>query len=86
MDARQPRPEYYRIVVGGKLDDSWAAWLDGMTICRSQARDGTPLVVLTGPVADQAALRGLLSRLWDMNLTVIAVRRIAAPDEPERGA
>jgi len=41
------------------------------------------LIVLTGPIADQAALRGLLSRLWDLNLTVIALRRIAPPDEPE---
>ena len=76
----------YRITVQGKLDDSWAPWLDGMAIARAQACDGTPVVVLTGPVADQAALRGLLSRLWDLNLALIALRRIGPPDEPERGA
>ena len=75
----------YQIIVQGKLDASWAAWLDGMVIARPDTRDGMPLVVLTGPVADQAALRGLLWRLWDLNLTVIAVRRIAPPSEPERG-
>jgi hypothetical protein len=85
-DARRPASEYYEISVQGKLDDSWAAWLDGMTISRRQARDGTPLAVLTGPVADQAALRGLLSRLWDLNLVIIDVRRTAPPDASERGA
>ena len=81
----------YQIEVQGRLDESWAAWFDGMAITRSHARDGTPVVVLTGPVADQAALRGLLSRLWDLNLAVIAIAPAGAtgsgpPDEPERGA
>ena len=85
-DAKRQASGFYQIVVQGRLDDSWATWLDGMTIARTHARDGTPVVVLTGPVADQAALRGLLSRLWDLNLTVIAMRRIESPNEPERGA
>jgi hypothetical protein len=91
MDEAQQHPyPTYQIVVQGKLDDSWAAWLDGMAIARAHARDGTPLVVLTGPVADQAALRGLLSRLWDLNLSLIAIAPVGASrsgayDEPERG-
>jgi len=76
----------YQIEVQGRLDDSWAGWLDGMAIARSHACDGTPVVVLTGPVTDQAALRGLLSRLWDLNLTILALRRVTPHDEPERGA
>jgi hypothetical protein len=43
-------------------------------------------VVLTGPVADQAALRGILSRLWDLNLTVVGLRQIDPPEEAERKA
>ena len=76
----------YQIVVQGKLDQGWAAWLDGMTISRTHAPDGTPLVVLSGPVADQAALRGLLARLWDLNLAVIGLRQTAPPGESERGS
>jgi hypothetical protein len=34
-------------------------------------------MVLTGPLADQAALRGVLTRLWDLNLDIISVVRIA---------
>jgi hypothetical protein len=82
-DAKWQASGTYQIEVQGKLDESWAAWLDGMTIARRRASDGTPVVVLTGPVANQAALRGLLAGLWDLNLAVIAVRRIALPDESE---
>jgi hypothetical protein len=85
-DARQPAPQYYEITVQGKIDESWIQWLDGLSIARRQARDGRPLVVLSGPIIDQAALRGLLSQLWDLNLSVIGLRRIAPPDETEREA
>jgi hypothetical protein len=85
-DARRQAPAFYQIEVRGKLDESWTRWLDGMAIARTHARDGTPIVVLSGPVADQSALRGLLSRLWDLNLTILALRRVTPPDEPERGA
>jgi hypothetical protein len=90
-DAKRHASGTYQIVVQGKLDDSWTGWLDGMAITRAHTRDGTPIVVLTGLVADQAALRGLLSRLWDLNLAVIAITPAGAtgsgpPDEPEGGA
>jgi len=34
------------------------------------------ITILTGAVADQAALRGILSRIWDLNLTLISVNRV----------
>jgi len=85
-DAKWQAPATYQIEVQGKLDESWASWLDGMTIARTNVYDGAPVVVLTGPVADQAALRGLLSRLWDLNLTVVGLRQIDPPEEAERKA
>jgi len=51
--------------------------LQSMSIVCEQTADGCPSVVLTGPVADQAALRGVLTRLWDLNLDIISVTRIA---------
>ncbi len=39
----------------------------------TDSSQGLPITVLTGPVVDQAALRGILNRLWDLNLTVISV-------------
>jgi hypothetical protein len=38
------------------------------------------VTTLTGPVADQAALRGMLSKIWDLNLALIAVHQIAKGD------
>jgi hypothetical protein len=69
------RPATYQIVVHGRLDERWSDWLDGMTIAAEHDRDGKPVTTLTGTVADQAALRSLLSRIWDLNLSVVKVYR-----------
>jgi hypothetical protein len=61
----------YQIKVQGKLDESWSDWFSGMTITF-----GSGITKLTGPVADQSALRGILSKIWDLNLTLISVTRI----------
>jgi hypothetical protein len=57
--------------VRGRVAESWSDWFQGLTI--EPERDMT---TLTGCVADQAALRGLLCRIWDMNLTVVSVIRL----------
>ena len=71
----------YRIRVQGNLDPKWSEWMEDMSIVFEQAEDGTPLTVLTGPVTDQAALRGVLTRLWDLNLYIISVTRIEGQRE-----
>lgn len=60
-------PLYYEIRVGGRLDDRWAAWFGGLSLTRMG--DGTTL--LAGPVADQAALYGLLERMRDLGLSLL---------------
>ena len=55
------------------LDDRWAEWFEGMTIARQA--DGT--TVLSGPVADQSALQGLLRRVADLGMTLLSVNAIA---------
>ena len=54
------------------LDDRWAEWFEEMTIVRQP--DGT--TVLSGPVADQAALQGLLRRVADLGMTLLSVNAI----------
>ena len=54
------------------LGDTRTRPADGMTMVYEGAEDDSPITILTGPVADQAALRGLLTRIWDLNLTVIS--------------
>jgi hypothetical protein len=66
----------YQIVVQGNLDPSWSDWFSGMTIAFTAGPDGTLTTTLTGAVADQAALRGILSKLWDLNLTLLWVGQV----------
>lgn len=67
----------YQLVVQGHLPAGWADWFEGMSIVRD--RDGR--TILSGPVVDQAALHGLLARVRDLGLVLIAVSRIE-PDGP----
>lgn len=73
-DERIPGGEgNYEIKVQGKLDERWADWFNGLTI----VSDGH-VTTLTGLVADQAKLRGILSKIWDLNLTVISIVQIGS--------
>jgi hypothetical protein len=67
------RPATYQIKVPGELDESWAEWLGGMTIRVEREGEGPPVTSLTGTV-DQAALQGLLRRLYSVGLPLISVR------------
>ena len=59
----------YEIRVGGHLDDHWSEWL-GLTITRNG--DGTSS--LSGPIADQAHLHGVLAVLRDIGATLLELR------------
>jgi hypothetical protein len=66
----------YQIRVKGHLGDQWADWFEGLTI--SQEKDG--ITVLTGPMADQAALHGLLVKIRNLCLPLISVDRLGRPN------
>ena len=59
----------YDIRLQGHLDTRWAAWFDGLSLTNSS--DGTTLI--QGPVADQAALHGLLQKVRDTGLRLVSV-------------
>jgi hypothetical protein len=61
----------YEIRLKGHLEFRWADWFDGLTLTRES--DGT--TVLSGSVVDQAALHGLLGKVRDLGLPLIAVNR-----------
>lgn len=67
------RTERYEIHVIGHLSPRWAAFFDGMTITARE--DGS--TVMHGPVADQSALHGLIRKLSDLGLPLVAVRPAA---------
>jgi hypothetical protein len=56
----------------GHLDESWSDWAGGMTITVEIDGDGLPVTTLTGTL-DQAALQGLLRRLYSLGLPLISV-------------
>ena len=60
------QPVVYEIRIAGHLPPQWSAWFEGLTV--TPEPDGTTL--LSGPVVDQAALYGMLSRLREMGLTL----------------
>jgi hypothetical protein len=66
------RPVTYQIRVPGYLDKSWSDWAGGMAITFESEDDGPPVTALTGAV-DQAALHGLLRRLYSLGLPLISV-------------
>lgn len=71
--SRGDRPEAgrYEIRLAGHLDARWAAWFDELTVAHEV--DGTTLI--SGPIADQAALHGLLQRVRDLGLPLVSVTR-----------
>jgi len=69
------RPATYQIKVPGELAESWSDWAGGMTISVQREGDGPPVTTLTGTL-DQAALQGLLRRLYSLGLPLISVQLI----------
>jgi len=63
--------EFYHIRVDGYLDLCWSEWLDGLTLTHTENGE----TILSGYIEDQTALHGLLNKIRDMNLPLIAVER-----------
>lgn len=68
--ASQNRKHHYEITVEGHLDEHWSEWLDGFVIIHSD--DGNSQ--LSGTIADQAALHGILIQIRDLGLTLISIQ------------
>ena len=69
------KPLIYQIRIQGQLGRQWTDWFGGLTITRDD--DGNTL--LTGAVVDQAALHGLLKKVRDLGIPLLAVNQVA-PD------
>ena len=66
----------YEIRIEGHLGPQWADWFERLTI--TQGANGDTL--LTGPLADQAALHGLLRKVRDLGLPLLSVMRLPRGD------
>ena len=71
----------YQIKVQGQIDPSWSEWFSGIEVSTDAGGEDKFVTSLTGPVEDQAALRGILNRLWDLNLTILSVIQLEPQGE-----
>ncbi len=67
---------YYNIRVRGHLDQSWSDWFEGLAI----SNESNGEAVLAGSIVDQAALHGLLARVRDLGLPLLAVIQVEPGD------
>ena len=72
-------PLCYEIIVSEYLDSSRSEWFDGLTLTHRPTGE----TILSGPIVDPAALYGVLAKVRDLGLTLIAVNRI---DRKQRGS
>ena len=69
----------YEIQIQGKLDGRWFEWFNGIEITMEHSGDRLPLTTLNCPAMDQAKLRGVLNKIWDLNLNLVSVRQVPDP-------
>ena len=71
-------PARYRVRVRGAIEPQWSRWFAGMTISYDAGGD----TLLIGMLSDQAALYGVLHRIRDLGLVLLAVEQLPEPAEP----
>lgn len=78
--ARRPieggKVTVYEIRVKGHLDGRWSEWFDGLQITNLENGEA----MLSGDIVDQAALHGMLSKVRDLDLPLVAVRNVGPSD------
>jgi hypothetical protein len=70
------RPGTYEIKVPGRLEEGWSEWFEGMTITVEAGAGCPTITTLTGIVTDEAALQGLLDRVYSLGLRLLSVKRV----------
>ena len=60
--------QHVEIRIEGHLDEDWAEWLDGFSITHTEEGE----TILSGPARDQTALYGLIAKLRDLGVRLIA--------------
>jgi len=67
------RGRSYEIRVKGQLDESWSDWLEGLEVKLLENGE----MILLGHIGDQAALMGMLNKLYRLNLTLLSVDEVS---------
>ena len=75
--APMTEPLVYAIRLKGHLGSQWADWFSGLSLTLEDNGE----TVLTGPLADQSALHGVLKKVRDLGMPLLAVNQIERHDE-----
>ena len=70
------QPAVYCIRVQGQLDARWAAYFEELTIQNEVDTDGVPITILTGSLIDQAAVQGVLQKLYNLGFSLLSAEKI----------
>jgi hypothetical protein len=70
------QPVVYQIRIKGHLRREWTDWFGGLTITLEDNGD----TLLTGPVADQAALHGLLKKVRDLGVPLVSLSQVQSDE------
>lgn len=80
IDKPSQHVQFYEIRLKGHLDAQWMTWFDGLTITLEENGD----TLLSGPVADQSALHGLLRKVRDLGMPLVSVTQINRSEKGEK--
>ena len=64
-------PAVYEFIIAQSISDHWVSWFDGLDL----ARDDQGNTLISGTIIDQAALHGVLSKIRDLNMILLSVKR-----------
>ncbi len=67
-----PQGGFFEIQVRGQLDESWSDWLEGLEVKLLENSE----MILSGRIGDQAALMGILMKLYGLNLTLLSLNEV----------
>ena len=76
-DSPPPDAQHYEIRLEGHVEARWSKWFDGLAITLEESGN----TLLSGPVADQAALHGLLKKVRDVGLPLLSVNTVEPSGE-----
>ncbi len=80
-DHTSSEPAAYEIRVRGHLSPRSAQLFEGLEMATGFAHDGAPVSILSGPIADQSALHGVLAKIRDLGMQIVSVNQV----DPGRG-
>jgi hypothetical protein len=69
--------KWYEIRIQGTLSPDWAEWFEGMEIRQEEGQ-----AILRGRIVDQAALHGLLTKVRNLNLTLLSINPVCTSEPP----